>query len=320
MNIGTIFDRVWKTLADTKGNGSKKFWPADELAIIATNVEADIAERLHCLLESDTIGYIRLSGTAGQVSSVSVSGVTITSGVVTYTTSLANTASLLAANIRNHTSTPNYRAISRDDLVIIKAVPGSFPAAGYSIAATVSGGMAAAVTDLPGLCRIAVAANDQYLMMHEKVVEFDRRLRMVDHESNLTLKTKEQMDALSSGWETSTANTPAYAIPDYDTKELVLSCPMDTADMIETTVFRKPLFEFSESKLTQIPEIPLEYHPIIVTGMVKECLLKNDVETYDLKQGMKYEAEYLDAIDKAKQLRIRQYIGSKTNQVPGGLL
>lgn len=83
-------------------------------------------------------GTVTLTGGgAGSVDSVTVNGVTITSGAVPYNTSLDQTASDLAANITAHTSTPNYTAAAVGAIVTISAAQsaGAGPN-GYVVAAT----------------------------------------------------------------------------------------------------------------------------------------------------------------------------------------
>lgn len=65
------------------------------------------------------------SGVGNQVTSVSVNGVTITNAAIAWTTSNANTAALIAANINTYVSSPNYSAISQGQAVIISAAPGT---------------------------------------------------------------------------------------------------------------------------------------------------------------------------------------------------
>ncbi len=69
-----------------------------------------------------------LTGGAGSVDSVTVNGVTITSGVVAFNTTLAQTATDLASNITAHTSSPNYTAAAVGTTVTITAsIAGSTP-------------------------------------------------------------------------------------------------------------------------------------------------------------------------------------------------
>jgi len=57
------------------------------------------------------LGIVSLdSGSAGQIDSVSIDGVTVTSGAVSYNTSLAQTAIDLASDINGYSSNPQYKA------------------------------------------------------------------------------------------------------------------------------------------------------------------------------------------------------------------
>lgn len=67
-------------------------------------------------------GTVTLTGGAGgSVNSVTVNGVTITSGGVVFTTDLATTATAVAANITAYTSSPNYTAVAVGPVITITA-------------------------------------------------------------------------------------------------------------------------------------------------------------------------------------------------------
>jgi len=321
MLLSDIMNRAKIRLNAIVGSSRVKLWKDPELCQYATNAEREIARRLLCLNESDTIGYVTLSsGASGSITSVSVAGVAITSGAVSFATSLSQTATNLAANINAYTSTPNYRAVSRGTNVIIKAIPGTYPATGYAIATVTSGLLTAVDTDLSGLCRFLIAINGRYFALHEKAIKINRA-RFATLDKRAVVVDKAQMDESSTSWETNTAAEPSYLITDYDNREIILDCPSVAADMLEVECAREPLFEFSENQMEkQIPEIPAMYHIFMVDWIVRDAFLKNDGETFDLGQAQKYEAEFERQIEEAKRERIRRIPGSNVNSVPGGLL
>ena len=79
-----------------------------------------------------------LTGAAGSVDAVTVNGVTVTSGSVAYSTSLAVTATALAANITAFTSSPNYTAVAVGTTVTITATTASASVNGFVVAATLT--------------------------------------------------------------------------------------------------------------------------------------------------------------------------------------
>jgi hypothetical protein len=74
---------------------------------------------------SHATGTVTLTGGgAGSVDMITVDGVNIMSGAVAYAVSLSNTATLVAANITAHTSTPNFTAAAVGAVITITAVDG----------------------------------------------------------------------------------------------------------------------------------------------------------------------------------------------------
>lgn len=81
-------------------------------------------------------GTVTLTGGAsGSINSVTVNGVTITSGSVAFATDLSTTATNLAANITAHTSTPNYTAVAVGAVVTITAVTTGTSVNGFAVVA-----------------------------------------------------------------------------------------------------------------------------------------------------------------------------------------
>lgn len=86
---------------------------------------------------TSAVGTLTLAtGGSGSVDTVTVNGVTITSGSVSFTTDLATTATAVAANITAHTSTPNYTATAVGTTIYITSVTTGSSVNGYVVAAT----------------------------------------------------------------------------------------------------------------------------------------------------------------------------------------
>jgi len=90
-----------------------------------------------------------LTGAGGSINSVTVNGVTVTSGSVAYTTSLAVTATALAANITAFTSSPDYTAVAVGTTVTITATTASASVNGFVVAATLTT-LTASTTNMTG--------------------------------------------------------------------------------------------------------------------------------------------------------------------------
>ena len=82
-------------------------------------------------------GTVTLTGgAAGSVDGITVNGVQIMSGAVSFTTNLATTATAVATNINLHTSTPDYTAAAVGPVITITAVTPGTGTDGYVVAAT----------------------------------------------------------------------------------------------------------------------------------------------------------------------------------------
>jgi hypothetical protein len=107
----------------------------ERFTIDATANSSIVTNRTPVALQAT--GSVTLTGgAAGSVDSITVNGVNIMSGSVAYVTSLAATATAVAANITAHTSNPNYSAIAVGAQINITAtVAGSAPN-GFAVVAT----------------------------------------------------------------------------------------------------------------------------------------------------------------------------------------
>lgn len=318
MNFDAILKLWRKRLDDEQGNDSKRLWQDWEGAAFASDAEREICRELWAIDDSDTIGYIKLSGVAGQVDSVAVSGVTITSAAVPFRTNLKTTASDLAANINAFTSSPEaYRAVPRGTMVVIRANPGeTYPAAGYLISSTYSAGMTVVATDLPGLCRHVLAIGQRYLPIHEKVIKI-RRFKPAGQSGPAEDYTDEDYDNSIQDWEKHPVGTISGFIPNYDQGEIIVVPPPKAAECIEVTVYRYPLFDFSADDLDAYPEIGEKYHMAIVDWMLRQAYLKNDVETLDFNRSTKFEGEFNRRIEDFKRQKNKTRAQTQMNRVPG---
>jgi hypothetical protein len=112
-------------------------------------------------------GTVTLSGSGGQVDSLTIDSVELLGSAVAYLTSLTITAALVASAINANISYPRYKASSSGAVITIKALPGSgtTPNA-LVVACSVSGGtlaatpanMAGGVAPINGLTFEEVAA------------------------------------------------------------------------------------------------------------------------------------------------------------------
>jgi hypothetical protein len=325
MNLQQIIFLTRTKLNDHIGRDTQKLWSDAELTGYATDAEREISRELFCLHDSDTIGYLTLSGKTGQIDSVVVSGVTVTSATVVFSQSLDYTAALLAANINALTAlpaNPQYRAFSRGPLVFIKAVPNTgFPAAGYVITANASAGITAAVTELPGLCRYVIQVGQRYLTMSDKVSEITR-FKIGDQFTPLKTYSKETMDQREANWETRSPGDTEGVVVDYDRGEIIVVPPAGHVIVAEVDCYRLPLVDFDSANMLQLPEIAEKYHIAMPDWMCRQAYRKNDVETMDLTRADMSEKEFRRRVEKWRQERNRRIAETEvtTNRPPLGLM
>lgn len=77
-----------------------------------------------------------LTGSSGSVDMITVNGVNIMSGPVSFTTSLSATATAVAANINAYTSSPNYTATASGPVITITAVTTGTSTNGFVVTCT----------------------------------------------------------------------------------------------------------------------------------------------------------------------------------------
>jgi len=320
MNLQGILNLAHKRLFDEKGVDAKRLFADWELVSYADDAEKEIARELECLRDTDTIGYLTLAGSDGQINSVSVSTIVITSAAVPFASNLFTTAANLAANINAYTSEPNYRAVARGALVIIKAIPNTgFPAGGYSLTASTTT-MTAAATDLPGLCRQVVSIGQRYLPLDSRILRITR-FKPSAQARPITLTTREYMDDMFPIWETYANGTITYGIPEYESNELIISSPSDAVEMIEQSVIRLPLVDLSISNLEAVPEIAAKYHDAMVERIMGKAYTKRDVlETFDPGRSAMHMNEFNRRMAEWKKQAIWASPGQQVNSIPPGLM
>ena len=112
-------------------------------------------------------GTVTLTGgAAGSVDTITVDGVNIMSGAVSFTTNLATTATAVASNINAHTSTPEYTAVAVGAVITISATSGAGSTPnGFEVLATATT-ITTSTTDMAG-GSFALASSPQNLWMFD---------------------------------------------------------------------------------------------------------------------------------------------------------
>jgi hypothetical protein len=106
---------------------------------------------------------ILTGGASGSVDSITVDGVNIMSGSVSYTTSLAGTATAIASNINAYTSSPNYSAIAVGTTITISASTAGSAPNGFAVVATATT-ITTSTTDMTGGSDALVASDENAWM------------------------------------------------------------------------------------------------------------------------------------------------------------
>ena len=112
-------------------------------------------------------GTVTLTGgAAGSVDTITVDGVNIMSGAVSFTTNLATTATAVASNINAHTSTPEYTAVAVGAVITISAASGAGSTPnGFEVLATATT-ITTSTTDMTG-GSFALTSSPQNLWMFD---------------------------------------------------------------------------------------------------------------------------------------------------------
>lgn len=240
--------------------------------------------------ETVATGTITLAGTVGQIDSVKINGVTVTSAAVPFNATLTQTATDLAANITAYASTPNYSAASAVAVLTVSAAAGTASTPnGYVITVTCSGGMSATVTNMTGgtaLTQLAIVAGQGSYQLDPRIIDIDDGdVRLSTLEKELQKHSYRSFQNVSATWDTDASEPMAFCL-DWKEGWLTLDCVPEAADTAKMRVFRLPLADLSADADT--PEIPNAYHDFITDGMAYYLYSKQDSQTYDPKAADKY--------------------------------
>lgn len=114
-----------------------------------------------------------------------------------------------------------------------------------------------------------------------------RLLRVTWNGRALTPTSKTKLDAITSDWQTSTAEEPTHFILDQGTRQLRV-WPLNTIEgTLRLEVVRRPVTKMVN--LTDEPEIPADMLGDAVYWMLHKAYLKNDADTKDNNQSATYE-------------------------------
>lgn len=289
-------ETIFRDLVKDSGT-IKPLWSQTEVYRYANRVVNDICRQAKVLRDSTTVteslstGTFSLSGSAGQVDSVVVNGVTITSAAVPFDTNLETTATNLAANISAHTSDPNYTATSIDEDVTVSAVSGTGSTPnGYTVTVNCSGGLSASSTVMGGgscLPRLFIVPGQQHYKLDPRIIDIEdvEGIKLDTLGYALEKKSRIDFDLDNSKWETTEGNPTRFCL-DFTQGWLTLNTIPTQADTGRVRTIRLPLFNMSVS--SDVPEIPAEYHDFIPEMMCRYAYDKKDSQTLDPEALKKY--------------------------------
>jgi|SRR3990172_8165722 len=315
MELNGILKSLRRDLNDEVGSDSQRHWSDFDLTGYANNAVREIIKELLCLTADDDFtetaatGTITISGVAGQVSSVAVNGLVVTSGATPFNGTLSQTATDLAANINAfavnsaNTNPIKFTAQAVGAIVTISGPSGTGSTPnGYTVVPVISGGLSVVVAPMSGgacLCKLFVIPGQSRYLLHPKVCMITR-FKPGLSSSPIDPKTKAQIDAQYPGWESSGPGLPFAYIPDYRNKKIILVVSPEDPDVITLDVVRFPYVELDYTKTDQVPEIPEEYHALIIPWVKRDAFRKNDAETLDLVRSETFEKEFYRMTEQIK--------------------
>lgn len=137
----------------------------ERFTIDATGNSSIITDRTPTALAAT--GTVTLTGgAAGSVDTITVDGVNIMSGAVSFSTDLATTATAVASNINAHASTPEYTAVAVGAVITISAASGAGSTPnGFEVLATATT-ITTSTTDMAG-GSFALTSSPQNLWMFD---------------------------------------------------------------------------------------------------------------------------------------------------------
>ena len=311
-----ILNKTRADLRDIVGADTEKKWSDEEIINDYANEAQDkLCEKLFLLEDYDTVGEnlatgkVTIIGVAGQIDSVTVNGITITSGIVAFDATLTKTATNLAANITAFTSIPNYTATSSGAVVTISAIAGtgSNPN-GFIVVATTSGGLTAVISDMTGgyaLTKIYLIANKASYDLHPKTL-IVMRAKLTGLSGTLAMMNRKELDIEVGGnWEDRTG-TPEIIAPNIKMRKVIF-VPVPTVAVTCTLgVVRYPLIPLSLAQLNGSPEIAEEYHKYLFNWIYHRCFSKTDAETLDVPMSGMFLQKFMDDVETIKVNEIRR--------------
>lgn len=99
-------------------------------------------------------------------------------------------------------------------------------------------------------------------------------------------------------WEQVIGLSTEYAT-DLDTGRIVLNLRRDTTDTLKLFVRRLPIIPLSEDE--DVPEFRVNYHALMVNGILWQMYSKQDAETVDKTKADQYYLQFLKDVDEIKQ-------------------
>lgn len=160
-------------------------------------------------------------------------------------------------------------------------------------------------TVLLPVCSLAIVANTTTYVLSPYVKEI-HRIKLALGTRPLIRKTVAWLDRYRSGWEDEAAGDPIIWVPDLDNNKITLVPPPAATDTAKLTVYRLPLITLASSTRTVSPEIPLEYHEDMISGILQLCFEKNDEETFRPQLAAKYEAQHMRNIERINRELIKR--------------
>lgn len=156
-------------------------WEDHEMLDYYKEAQDTFARRTLVFLASDdttetlATAKITLSGTTGQVDSVTVNGISQIAAPVVFSGNLATTATALAAALNASTATTSYTAVSSGSDIVLsaKTSTGTSPN-GYVVKVGISGGLAAAITNFAGgrsMTRLYLKKGQQRYELNPEVID-----------------------------------------------------------------------------------------------------------------------------------------------------
>jgi hypothetical protein len=303
---------------DLDDNGAVRLWSDTELAGHVQEGQVKFAKDTRILKDGLTVGevlassVITLTGVAGQVDSVKVDGVTITSSAVPFVSDLPAIATDLAANINAVTPSLGYTAdaSAADGTLKISAMAGTGANPnGYSVVVAASGGdlagTAPAMSGGTSICQM-------YFLAGVNTYGLDPRIFIVESMEQhggrnvLIKKSLSWMNKHVHGWKSAAPGTPRFFITDAAPHTLLVWPTPKDADTYDVTLFRKPMDTVWNADGTTVNNgLVLEVDDEFIEGVkywARRCAyLKDDAETLTPQKSAEFEQRYDKFVENTKR-------------------